>query len=83
MSTDKLDPKRTGRSCGTCALARGFRMTPTGRFAKNTVSACMYEIAVPVLPASVRQSYRDGHAYPKGYVAPSDGAGCPVFVPKK
>jgi hypothetical protein len=59
-----------------------FHLTPTGRFKRDAVAPCNYEIPVPTLPSSVRGTNRV-NAYPKGYVAPDDGAECPLWVPKR
>jgi hypothetical protein len=58
-----------------------YHRTPTGRFKKGAMAKCLYVIPVPVLPSSVRGGNRL-NAYPKGHVAPEDGADCPLWAPK-
>ncbi len=75
----------TERSCGTCNMADFSRaMTPTGRFKRDAIGRCGYDIAVPVLPASVcwgRETLGDPNRA-KGGISPGDGVDCPVYAPK-
>jgi hypothetical protein len=67
----------------TCRKCKWLKVWPNAAGKKiarrGNVYPCMFEPAMPVLPASITQ--RGGFRWPpdKGYVAPDDGAECPTF----
>jgi hypothetical protein len=58
-----------------------FPLTPTGRIVRGSAGECLYEIPIPVLPWSVRSSFRN-NPFPKMYVAADDGIDCPLHCEK-
>lgn len=62
-------------------MGRDFGRTPTGRFRKDTVGECGYNIPMPVMPASIKHWDNAPLNMRKKPVRPLDGEHCPLRAP--
>lgn len=65
------------KSCGTCLYAGEFRLTPSGRFKRDTSTQCGYVVRIGPRPESVGAIEERRYA-----VQPSSGAQCAVYEAK-
>lgn len=73
-------------TCGTCAHAKHFERTPTGRFKQGTTSKCSAPVEWPPIPLVLkgRLPFKGGWGctadeWAASSVSPEDGSDCPCW----
>lgn len=72
----------SGQNCSRCAHSTGFDLTPTGRFKRDAMGRCAYDIPMPVMPVCVQHWDNAPLNLRKKDIRPLDGETCPTYKPK-
>lgn len=72
------------QNCGNCKWAQSFKMTKhkPPRFAKYTVSMCLFDIFTIPMPDAFSNFHRR-YRHVQYYVTPTDGENCPCWAAKE